>query len=85
MEKFSKVLSLTVILNDLTVDTIYKLHQAAKQNKGKCHMRIRVHDPDENITIDLPSRKYRVNPKEMIHALEELPEIHVRVFGDSMS
>jgi hypothetical protein len=45
-------------------------------------MRIRVHDPDENITIDLPSRKYRVNPKEMIHALEELSEIHVRVFGE---
>jgi hypothetical protein len=45
-------------------------------------MRIRIHDADENITIDLPSRKYRVNPKEIIDALTELPEIHVRVFGE---
>ena len=82
MEKFSKVLSLTLILNELTVDTISKLHQAAKQSKGKCNMRIRVHDPEENVTIDLPSRKYRVNPKEMINALVELPEVHVRVFGE---
>jgi DNA polymerase-3 subunit alpha len=83
MEKFSKVLSLTLVLNELTVDTIHKLHQAATHSKGKCHLRIRIHDPEENITIDLPSRKYRVNPKEMIAALAELPEIHVRVFGEA--
>ena len=82
MEKFSKVLSLTLLLNELTIDTIKTLHHAAMHCKGKCHMRLRVHDPEENITIDLPSRKYRVNPKEMIRALTDLPEIHVRVFGE---
>jgi DNA polymerase-3 subunit alpha len=82
MEKFAKVLTLTIILDELTVDTIHKLHEAANVCKGKCRMRIRIHDPDENITIDLPSRKYRVNPKEIIDALAELPEIHVRVFGE---
>jgi len=82
LEKFSKVLSLTLVLNELTVDTIHKLHHAATQFKGRCRVRIRVHDPDENITIDLPSRKYRVNPGEMIRAMAELPEIHVRVFGE---
>jgi DNA polymerase-3 subunit alpha len=83
VEKFSKVLSLTLVLDELVIDTIHKLNAAAKHFKGKCQLRIRVHDPVENITIDLPSRKYRVNPKEMIKALEELPEIHIRVFGES--
>ncbi|MCX6267642.1 MAG: DNA polymerase III subunit alpha [Bacteroidetes bacterium] len=83
MEKFTKVLSLTIILNELMADTIYKLHQAASKSKGKCQMRIRVHDPEENITIDLPSKKYKVNPKEMIRALTEMPEIQIRVFGES--
>ena len=82
MEKFSKTISLTMVLDELTVDTIHKLHEAANICKGKCRMRIRIHDADENITIDLPSRKYRVNPKEIIDALTELPEIHVRVFGE---
>ena len=83
MEKFSKVLSLTLDLSEVTVDTINKLHHAAKQCKGKCHVRIRIQDPIENITIDLPSRKYRVNPKEMLRALAEAPEIHIRVFGET--
>ncbi len=83
MEKFSKEISLTLGLNELTIDTIHKLHQAATLSKGKCRMRIRVHDAEENITIDLPSRKYRVNPKEMIRVLAELSEIHVRVIGEA--
>jgi len=82
MEKFSKLLTLTLVLNELTVEMIHKLHQAANLNKGKCRMRVRIHDPEDNLTIDLPSKKYRVNPKEMINALAELPEIHVRVFGE---
>lgn len=83
MEKFSKVLSLTMTLNALAVDVIHKLHKTAKKCKGNCRLRIRIHDPEENITIDLPSKTYRVNPKEMIYELAEIPEIHVRVFGDS--
>ncbi|MEI6436806.1 MAG: OB-fold nucleic acid binding domain-containing protein, partial [Bacteroidota bacterium] len=82
MEKFSKVLTLTLDIIEVTRDMIEKLHQAAKQCKGKCHIRIRVQDPVENITIDLPSRKYRVNPREMIRAIAEMPEIQIRVFGE---
>jgi DNA polymerase-3 subunit alpha len=82
MEKFSKVLSLTLHLNELTVDTIGKLHKLAKEFKGKCRLRIRIHDAAENLTIDLPSKKYRVNARELIGALAEFPEIQFRVFGD---
>ena len=82
MEKFSKVLSLTLTLSDLALETIHKLHHAAKLHKGKCLMRIRIQDPVENFTIDLPSKKYKVNPKDMINALAEMPEIQFRVFGE---
>jgi DNA polymerase-3 subunit alpha len=82
MEKFSKVLSLTLGIDAIDTGIIVKLHQLLKQHKGKCQVRIRVHDPEENITIDLPSRKYRVNPKEMIPVLSEMPEINFRIFGD---
>lgn len=82
MEKFSKTLSLTIMLDDLTPKIIEKLQQAAKQYKGKCSLRIRVHDPAENVSIDLPSRKFRVNPKEIIHVLADNPEIQIRIFGE---
>ena len=82
MEKFSKVLSLTLTIDDLTIDSVHKLHQLAKQSKGRCHLRIRIFDPDENVTIDLPSKKYKVNAKEMIRVLADMPEIQVRVFGE---
>ena len=82
MEKFSKVISLTLSIDELNPDTIHKLHHLAKLHKGRCQFRIRILDPLENVTIDLPSKKYKVNAKEMIRALAELPELQVRVFGE---
>lgn len=82
MEKCSKVISLTLALGELTPDSIHRLREILKKHKGRCQIRIRVQDPDENITIDLPSRKYKVNPKEMLQALSEMPDIQFRVFGE---
>ena len=82
LEKFTKVLSLTVSLKELTVENINKLQIIAQKSKGNCRIRFRIHDPDENIMIDLPSKKYRVNPKEMISDLQSFPEIQCRVIGD---
>ncbi len=82
MEKFTKVLSLTVSLNELTIEIISKLQDLAAKSKGNCRLRIRIHDPEENIMIDLPSKKSRVNPKEMVMALKAFPEIQCRVIGE---
>ncbi|MCX6279636.1 MAG: DNA polymerase III subunit alpha [Bacteroidetes bacterium] len=82
MEKFTKVLSLTVSLNELSIEIIGALQDLASKSKGNCRLRVRIHDPEENIIIDLPSKKSRVNPKEMVMALKAFPEIQCRVIGE---
>ncbi|HNY02249.1 MAG TPA: DNA polymerase III subunit alpha, partial [Bacteroidales bacterium] len=82
LEKFSRVLSLTLTLPDISKGLTGRLHDLAKKHKGRCHLRIRIQDPAENIAIDLPSKKYKVNPKEMIQALAALPEVQFHIFGE---
>lgn len=82
MEKHAKTLFLTIMLNELTADSIYKMHTLAKQHKGKCQLRVRIQDPENNLSIELPSRKYRVSAKEIVNSLQTLPEIQYRIVGD---
>lgn len=79
MEKMSKTFFITVGLNELAEDLPARLLSKVKQNRGQCPLRIRIFDPIENISIDLPSKKHRVNAKELMKALEELPELQVRI------
>ncbi|TSA29175.1 MAG: DNA polymerase III subunit alpha [Bacteroidetes bacterium] len=79
MEKFARNLYVTVNLGDVNQELIGRILEMAKGNKGKCNLRIRVHDREEELTIDLPSRKYKVNPREMIELLADFEELDVRV------
>jgi DNA polymerase-3 subunit alpha len=82
LEKFSKTVIITIRLTDLAVDTISKLHNFAHKHRGNARLRIRVSDPDEGISIDLPSKKYRINPKELLAEISMIPEVQVKIASD---
>jgi DNA polymerase-3 subunit alpha len=79
MEKMSKTFFITVGLNELAEDLPARLLSKVKQNRGQCPLRIRIFDPIDNVSIDLPSKKHRVNAKELMLALEEFSELQVRI------
>jgi len=81
-EKFSQMTVLTVRLSELTDDRISQLYEIARSHKGKCALKIRVYDEIENITVELPSKKFRVNAREMINALAEFPEIQAKILSE---
>jgi DNA polymerase-3 subunit alpha len=81
-EKYSKALLLTLKLDGVTGEAVDHLYEVARKVKGKCLLKIRIFDEAENLSIELPSKKFRVNAKEMIHALERWPEIQVRISTD---
>ncbi len=81
-EKYSRMLVFSIRLKDLTTDKIDHLSQLARKHKGKCALTIKVFDEMENITVELPSKKYRINAKEMINAITVFPEIQARIFSD---
>jgi len=82
MEKYARSLSITIALTELTGDAIKKIHDLAKSHKGRTNLRIRISDPEENVFVELPSRKYKVNPKEMVNRLLDSEEFEVRVFQE---
>lgn len=79
MEKFAKNLFVTIKLSDLGEELIEKLVNLTKKNKGKCNLRIRLYDQDTNLVIDLPSRKFKVNPKELMDQVADSDDFEVHV------
>ena len=82
MEKYAKNLSVSMNLSDLNEELIDRTFALAKANKGKCNLRIRIFDKDDEVAIDLPSRKFKVNPREMMDQLADSDDLEVRVFQE---
>jgi hypothetical protein len=82
MEKYTRHFSVNLPLNDLTEERIQKIREAAKTHRGKTALRIRVTDPQENLVVDLPSRKFKVNAKEMMTLFHDEDEFDVQVFPE---
>lgn len=81
LEKMTKSLVITCPLNDITPEIVTKLLSRAKQCKGHSSLRVRIVDPIENIVIELPSRKYRINPREFMNLMDDLYEFPIRAVG----
>lgn len=78
-EKMAKCISISVNLNELTKELVEELYQLAKKHKGKCQLKIQVKDDDEKLLIESVSRKWRVDAKEFLMAVDEMPEISTKV------
>jgi DNA polymerase-3 subunit alpha len=75
MDKQARVMTIIIPAGAVDDSISHGIRELVKKHKGKCQLRIRLLDPDTGITIDLPSRKFRVNAKEIIEALENLPDL----------
>ncbi len=75
IEKHARSLTLTFPIEELNAETVDKIQKLVKHHKGKCQLRIRVADPMETFIIELPSKRFRVNAKELIQAMADFPGI----------
>src|SRR5690606_803467 len=67
-------------LDDLTYELMEKLEAITQKYKGEAKLYINVIDKKENITLDLMSTRYSVDPSnEMIEALQALPELTYQI------
>lgn len=74
--KMIKGLRVNIDLDDLTLDLMEKLETITQKYKGEAKLYINVIDSKENITLDLMSKKFTVNPSnEMIKDLGQIPEV----------
>jgi DNA polymerase-3 subunit alpha len=78
-EKFSKSITVAVSLQDVKKENIAFLHSLAKKHKGKNILRIQVKDEEEKLSVELPSKKFRVEAKEFSRELAETPEFSFKI------
>ncbi|WP_143962313.1 DNA polymerase III subunit alpha [Litoribacter populi] len=78
--KMVKGLRVNIDLDDLTLDLMDKLEGITQKYKGDAKLHINVTDRKENITLDLMSTKYTIDPtNEMIEELKTMPEVMYKI------
>src|SRR5690554_4625609 len=78
--KMVKGLRVHIDLDDLTLVLMEKLEEITRRYKGEAKLYINVIDKKENITLDLMSTKYNIDPSnEMIGELQTLPEVTYQI------
>lgn len=67
-------------LDDLSLDLMEKLEAISKKYQGEAKLYINIIDNKENITLDLMSSRYKIDPSnDLIQALEKLPEVAYKI------
>lgn len=75
-EKMVKSLMLKLNVHDLDDEVIHHIHNVLSEHSGNCEVTLSLHEPQENIRIEMPSRKLKVGvTRELIKALESIPQV----------
>ena len=75
-----KGLKVNINVDDLTLDLMEKLEQITLKYKGDAKLYIEVLDQQENISLELFSKKIKVDPSaELIKELKLLPEVAYKI------
>jgi len=81
-DKMSKGILLQVKLHDITQDLVKKLESLSQEYPGPCQLKLNVADIQENIEVELLSRKFQVKPQdELMAELDQLSEISYKILN----
>jgi DNA polymerase-3 subunit alpha len=79
-EKLAKSITINIPLNRVTDNFIDEIKNMLEANPGTCTVKFSVYDNDENIKIDMPSKKTKVNlSNELIQLLESRKELSFKL------
>ncbi len=79
-EKLTKTVQVDVRPEDIDEQVIIKMEEIFKQYPGKCSLRVNLVDEGENITVDLLSRRFMVNPDDgLLKSLAGIPGVKYKV------
>lgn len=79
-DKKSKGVMVNVNLAELNESVIDQIEKICNAHKGECSLHVNLLDHEENIGVELMSRKYKINPSnELMEAMKNIPEIRCKV------
>ena len=71
--------TLKIHLSDLSDDLINHISKSFKNKKGNCKIKFNIVDELDNISIELPSKKLKVNSSEFLKNIAELPQVKFKI------
>jgi DNA polymerase-3 subunit alpha len=79
-EKLSKTVQINLPPRSVDEHTINHIEQLLVKNPGKCAFKVNLVDEKENISVDLLSRKFMVDPNnELLESLNDIPDVQFKV------
>jgi len=79
-ERNTAGITLQLNILDLTPELLNALEQLSSKHEGSAPLRITVHDPESNFTLDMGSRRYRINPgNDFLQAIEAMPQLRYKL------
>ncbi|MDD5507582.1 MAG: DNA polymerase III subunit alpha [Bacteroidales bacterium] len=79
LEKLVKEITLRLPLPAVDHQLTEILAKLVRKMKGKCAIKFIVYDPDDNLSIEMPSGKYHVPCAEFLHAIKDIREISYKL------
>lgn len=77
--KRSKGIQLRVNAHEITPDLIGKIEDVCQEFGGNTPLYLKVRDEQENISLELMSRKFRVNPiNDMVREMKKVADVEIR-------
>ena len=79
-DKKTKGIMVNVNLEEMTESLINHIELICREHKGDCALHMNLIDTQENIAVELMSRKYKVNPSnKMMEEMKKIPEVKCKV------
>ena len=80
MKNITVSIPLTEVTDELVERILGVVNENAKRNPGKCALRFMIVDKEDNLNVEMASRKIKVYPDNIfLDALNRMPEINYRV------
>jgi len=79
LKKCVNEITLQISLTDISEDLNDKIYKSMKKNSGKCNIKFAVFDHIEKTSVELPSRKLKVDPADFLSVIAKFPEIRCKI------
>ncbi|MCD4772844.1 MAG: DNA polymerase III subunit alpha [Bacteroidales bacterium] len=75
IKSYTREMTIFVKSENIDPELVQKLKKLIQNNSGKCPLKFVISDSEDNISIEMKSKKSRVNPNKLIQAIQNVENV----------
>ena len=79
IQKFVNDINVKISLADISDEFIERISKSMKKKSGTCKLKFTVYDTMENISVELPARKIKVDSTDFLKTIAGFPEVKFKI------